>query len=376
MSVRNVRRITPVVLSPEDVLVGLARVWEPVAQNRVMTHECPLHEGKVPMKRWFGAGCGAMLGLVVVGGQAHAAPSGIAYASRSVRGIRTDVVTLDLNNPAVQVSVELAKGGLGRSELFKQAVVRTGATVAATGTYFDPKTLRPVGDLVIDGQFVHRGFIGTSLAFREGDTSVVEVRDRARGGKYPGYDTVLTAGPRILAEGKWIANPRQEGFKDPALLGRRRRLGAGVTSLGKLLLIHPSRSVTLGELGKIASDLGAVDAINLDGGTSTALYYRGRVLAQPGRSLTNLLVAYERPVRKAQPKPSVVVAAATPARAAGWLEFVKEARQRVAARAETESIRAGKKKRKVVRLPRNGMPGTLRMWDREQVAPAWKREEV
>lgn len=327
------------------------------------------------MKRWFGASCGAILGLVVAGSHANAAPSGISYAARTPRGIPTQVVKLDLNNPAVRVSVELANGGLGRSERFEHVVARTGAVVAATGTYFDPATLRPVGDLVIDGRFVHQGFIGTSLAFRSGKSAGVEVRDRARGKKYPGYSTVVTAGPRILMGGQWVATPRAEGFRDPSLLGRRRRLGAGVTGQGKLLLIHPQRPVTLGELGKIAKDLGAVDAINLDGGTSTALYYRGKVLARPGRALTNLLVAYETPVRRA-PSRTVVVAAATPARVAGWVEFLAEARDRAAARAETALIRARKGRRVLLRHHRPGQPVKVQMWDREQVAPGWKREEV
>jgi hypothetical protein len=276
----------------------------------------------------------------------------------------------------VRVSVALANGELGSAEKFEHAVARTRAIVAATGTYFDPRTLLPVGDLVIDGRFVHQGFIGTSLAFRNGESAGVEVRNRARGKKYPGYSTVVTAGPRVVVDGHWIAGPRKEGFRDPGLFGRRRRLGAGVTRQGKLLLIHPIPPVTLGELGKIAGDLGAVDAINLDGGTSTALYYRGRVLARPGRALTNLLVAYEIPVRRKQPARSVVVAAATPGRVAGWLEFVEAARERVAAQAEVELIRAAKRRRHTLRLPRNRRPGNVQVWDREQVAPASKREEV
>jgi hypothetical protein len=38
--------------------------------------------------------------------------------------------------------------------------------------------------------------------------------------------------------------------------------------------------------------LGAYHAVALDGGTSTAMSFGGRVIAQPGRSLTNLLVVY------------------------------------------------------------------------------------
>jgi len=37
-----------------------------------------------------------------------------------------------------------------------------------------------------------------------------------------------------------------------------------------------------------------VDAVNLDGGGSTCLYYRGAMVVAPGRRLSNLLTLYER----------------------------------------------------------------------------------
>jgi hypothetical protein len=39
-------------------------------------------------------------------------------------------------------------------------------------------------------------------------------------------------------------------------------------------------------------ELGAYDAVAMDGGTSTGLYFGGRMIAQPGRALTNALVVY------------------------------------------------------------------------------------
>ena len=39
--------------------------------------------------------------------------------------------------------------------------------------------------------------------------------------------------------------------------------------------------------------LGCRDAIALDGGSSSAMFYRGRFAARPHRSLTNLLVVYD-----------------------------------------------------------------------------------
>jgi hypothetical protein len=40
--------------------------------------------------------------------------------------------------------------------------------------------------------------------------------------------------------------------------------------------------------------LGAYHAVALDGGTSTAMYFAGRFIANPGRGLTNVLMIYHR----------------------------------------------------------------------------------
>jgi exopolysaccharide biosynthesis protein len=51
--------------------------------------------------------------------------------------------------------------------------------------------------------------------------------------------------------------------------------------------------VYLRKLAEAVQALGAVRAAALDGGSSTALYYRGKSFAVPGRRLTNLLVVYD-----------------------------------------------------------------------------------
>jgi hypothetical protein len=50
--------------------------------------------------------------------------------------------------------------------------------------------------------------------------------------------------------------------------------------------------VTLRRLAMALQALGAYHAVALDGGTSTAMSFGGRVIARPGRALTNLLVVY------------------------------------------------------------------------------------
>jgi tetratricopeptide (TPR) repeat protein len=52
----------------------------------------------------------------------------------------------------------------------------------------------------------------------------------------------------------------------------------------------------------VMRDLGCACAMNLDGGASRALYYRGQVLASPGRALTNVLLIRERPLALPPPE--------------------------------------------------------------------------
>ena len=73
-----------------------------------------------------------------------------------------------------------------------------------------------------------------------------------------------------------------------ASCARQPRTGLGVTADGKILLVvidgrrpHWSRGATLGELRTILRDLGAVDALNLDGGGSSEMVVDGEVVNRP-----------------------------------------------------------------------------------------------
>jgi len=46
-------------------------------------------------------------------------------------------------------------------------------------------------------------------------------------------------------------------------------------------------------------NLGAVEAMNLDGGASSALYANGSIITQPGRKLSTVLAVYDDYVIKA-----------------------------------------------------------------------------
>jgi hypothetical protein len=86
-----------------------------------------------------------------------------------------------------------------------------------------------------------------------------------------------------------------------AACARQPRTAIGVTATGKILLVvidgrRPgwSRGATLGELRTILRDLGAVDAMNLDGGGSSEMVVKGKVVNRPSdgheRRITNAVL--------------------------------------------------------------------------------------
>jgi hypothetical protein len=111
----------------------------------------------------------------------------------------------------------------------------------------------------------------------------------------PPTDTV-GGGPRLLAGGRVRVRASAEGFAPlsaPWFSGsfveaRNPRTLAGVRADGRLLLVtidgrRPgwSAGATLAEAARVMRSLGARDALNLDGGGSTAMAVRGRVVNRP-----------------------------------------------------------------------------------------------
>lgn len=107
---------------------------------------------------------------------------------------------------------------------------------------------------------------------------------------------VVGGGPRLLTGGRVSVRAKAEGFSPlsaPWFYGsfvaaRQPRTLAGVRSDGTLLLVTVdgrragwSAGVTLTEAARVMRALGARDALNLDGGGSSSMTVRGRVVSRP-----------------------------------------------------------------------------------------------
>jgi len=105
-------------------------------------------------------------------------------------------------------------------------------------------------------------------------------------------------GPRLLTHGQVTVDGAAEGF-DPSIIGQTHpRTAVGTSKDGRRLLLVTvdgrqalSKGVALTDLALILKRYGAWDAINLDGGGSTAMAVAGLVVSSPSGSGTERRVA-------------------------------------------------------------------------------------
>jgi len=102
--------------------------------------------------------------------------------------------------------------------------------------------------------------------------------------------TAVGAGPRLLTNGRITVEPLGEGFTEAKITeASGMRSAIGVRRDGAILLVTVS-GATVKQLAAIMQELGAYNAMNLDGGASSGLWFQGRYITQPGRLLSNALL--------------------------------------------------------------------------------------
>jgi hypothetical protein len=147
-----------------------------------------------------------------------------------------------------------------------------------------------------------------------------------------GVQQAIQAGPLLLKDGRIVLAsdslldesfwPTPLGRGEPAYMGlvptdypmdtghtRAGRIGLGVDAEGQLVVVAvpgtergthrpemDSAGATLQELAELLAEAGAVDAINLDGGGSTQLFYEGGLATAPGNRYGLPGVQFERMV--------------------------------------------------------------------------------
>lgn len=236
-----------------------------------------------------------------------APPQPIVVTTRKIGGVPLRVVNIDLTDPNVFVGIGLAnkatQANTARStkgaESFKSMVKRFRAAVTINGTFFSMDAQKRVmGNMVSGGRMLKYSpweNYGTTLGLRMGNRPEM-VTARVDGTpQWNRHWFSITAGPRLVRQGRIQINPRQEGFTDPNVMGVATRSGIGFSANGqRLLLVTFHKPITLQKQASIMRSLGCHEAMNLDGGTSVAIAAGNRILHPSGRKLTNVITIYDR----------------------------------------------------------------------------------
>jgi exopolysaccharide biosynthesis protein len=118
-----------------------------------------------------------------------------------------------------------------------------------------------------------------------GDSIVI---NQTIGGDLDRATDVLGAGPMLLKNGSLFVTAKLEEFPADISVGRAPRTALGVTKDGHILLVvvdgrQPEHSIgmTLTELAGFMKELGAIQAMNLDGGGSSEMTVGDDVVNQP-----------------------------------------------------------------------------------------------
>jgi Phosphodiester glycosidase len=97
------------------------------------------------------------------------------------------------------------------------------------------------------------------------------------------YANILAAGPWMVQGGRIVLDGKGENFGAAFVKEQAVRSAIGTTTTGNILIVAVHDRVggkgpTLAEMAQLLQTMGIVDALNLDGGSSTSLYLGGQLI--------------------------------------------------------------------------------------------------
>lgn len=99
---------------------------------------------------------------------------------------------------------------------------------------------------------------------------------------------MVSGGPRLVENGA-ICTTLEPGFQEARFTSTvTSRTAPGKLADGKLVIVSTG-AASIQQLRELMLQLGCTEAVNLDGGGSTALAYQGQIVRSPGRELTTIL---------------------------------------------------------------------------------------
>lgn len=226
---------------------------------------------------------------------------GTTYFNRSALGIRKDG-TMFIDKLSYNCQVSIAGATLFASGVNAE---RGNNGLVIYNRYFDSKTgTNEFGkEFIVRGNVVSQVKTGNSVIPSDGlvisvhgtaKNTFSKVRPGARviinentGRVFAGVPQVIGGGPRLVRNGLVYVTAQEEQFPDDIAVGRAPRTGFGIMRNGHFLLgvVDGRQSTSIGctltEWAELMKKMGAREAINFDGGGSTEMVLKNRVVNSP-----------------------------------------------------------------------------------------------
>lgn len=244
----------------------------------------------------FFAGSGSPLGMIVIDGKLVSAPlpkrtvfaisrsgqpviAAFEFNGRVVTPNRTALWVSAVNRPphAGGVAVYTPEYGPLTPDLGVAALVRNDVVEA----FFNGRTLIPDDGYVLAANRSDAGLLAQHLALGQRIDLRLQIS--------PDLEVLsaLGGGPRLVKNGRPSVPFAWEWFTLRFHDTRAPRTAVGITGAGKLVFVTVdgrsarNTGMTLRELADLMAQLGAVEAMNLDGGGSATMVVGGRIVNEP-----------------------------------------------------------------------------------------------
>ncbi|GAB6274441.1 MAG: hypothetical protein STSR0004_13040 [Peptococcaceae bacterium] len=217
------------------------------------------------------------------------------------------VVEINPSQRLLEIYLSMGGDNLGRLETMSQMAKRHGAVAAVNGGFFNSSNGFPIGTLVKDGQLLNsEDLLRTAVGIKENNQLFLGYYAPAKE-SIPRLKHLVTAGPLLVLEGQPLWQGVVEGFRGQ-ILKRAARTAVGVNKQGHLLFVvvdgrqkDPKAGLSLEEMAYLMVDLGAQSAAALDGGGSSAMWAKDRLVSHPSdgkeRKIANaFLILHQVPV--------------------------------------------------------------------------------
>ena len=254
---------------------------------------------------------------------------GVTYCVED--GGDTHLVIIDLSNPYLRVQTVMAHDVLdvwppeeereSVSDMAKR-YRNDGVIAAINGDYFGANR-GPEGPTVVQGQRLDTPltialnpseYRRTTLTLsRSGQAAMTHLNPIASPAPVVYRDPLfnaLSGGPIILYDGL-VLPEAVSCLMDGIPMGacrRDRQTAAGVDETGRTLYLLVSTQRSTSSMAELLRDYGAFNAMKLDGGGSTQLWYRGRTLVDGDREVANALLIF----RESEPRHAAKLIARPP----------------------------------------------------------------